>query len=117
MIHFCEFSLYYHRCHTFQSFCLEVGVLWLSKISFPLLTVWQIASSVFRGSNTKMVIRLTRPQVVTLLTYIFAISIKKKPPSARVSGLSKIYMIILVSCILHFFMFIEVFKICMSSLL
>lgn len=75
MTHFYKFSLYYDRFHTFQSFCLEVGVLWLSKMSFPLLTAWQIASSVFGGSNTKMVIRLTRPQVVTLLTYIFAISI------------------------------------------
>lgn len=56
-----------------------------------------------------MIISLISPQIVTLLAYIFAICIKKKPPAVYVSGLSKIYIIILVCCILHSFMFLEVF--------
>lgn len=87
------------------------------KLSFALQTGWQIASSVLGGSNTKMIISLISAQIVTLLAYIFAICIKKNPPAVYVSGLSKIYITILVCCILHSFMLLEVFKICTSSLL
>jgi len=36
IIYLCRFSLYYHRCHTFQSFTPEAGVLWLYLFLYEL---------------------------------------------------------------------------------